>query len=350
MPAPCLQIVSEAVRSLNLQPRSGEELERITDAALAHVDQMPPEDTESLEPDDTLQLHRVAAAAGFFRPPPQETVMGQDRDELIQNAVKAVLQAPVLLDLAEALPEWDLAYGALGMDLPDFLRSRECSAALRKELRDGCLLELNRGTFVRLPAPEECQAGDLTTAMKEGDGRTVAAIVVARLVRDQERAPVDLMRQTIADGYAGSVANAEDFVLRAVGAVPRQVVKVLNKPTIDIIASGYLRLERSRMVLVNAAFSPENSGCLDFQIALKRLGHHFGIDQWKECSWQSASNVTANVATAAPAPVTEVQEVVPETLQAAGNQVGQPFLSFKELVLFSCDRRAKQFYLIPGNG
>ena len=264
---------------------------------------------------DSLQLHRIAAAAGYFRPPPQKTATGEDRVDLIDRAVDAVLQAPVLLDLAEALPEWDVAYGGLGMDLPEFLRSRECSSALRQKLRDGCLMELNHGTFVRLPAQDECQTGDMISAMKAGDGRAIAAIVVARLMREQTNAPVDLMTSTITAGYPGSISNPEDFVLQAVGALPRQGVK-MAKLALDIIASGYLRLERPPMALVDAAFSPENSGCLHFQIALKRLGYHFEIDDWKEGSWQSAAKTRASVATGS-ARVTKLDEVIPEeTLQA----------------------------------
>ena len=266
---------------------------------------------------DTLQLHRIAAAAGYFHPPLQKTATGEDRIDLIDRAVDAVLQAPVLLDLAEALPEWDVAYGGLGMDLPEFLRSRECSSALRQKLRDGCLMELNHGTFVRLPAQDECQTGDMISAMKAADGRAIAAIVVARLMREQTNPPVDLMTSTITAGYPGSISNPEDFVLQAVGALPRQGVKVA-KLALEIIASGYLRLERPPMALVDAAFSPENSGCLHFQIALKRLGYHFEIDDWKECSWQSAAKTRASVATATgSARVTKLDEVIPEeTLRA----------------------------------
>lgn len=262
----------------------------------------------SEDSEDTLQLLRAAAAAGYFRPAPQETATGQDRSELVEAAVDAVLEAPVLLDLAEALPEWDNEYGALG-DLPAFLRSRECTLVLRQKLKDGCLMELNHGTFVRLPAPEECETGDITISMKAGDGRTVAAIVVARLLREQKRAPVHLITDTIAAGYTGPVSNAEDFLLQAVGALPRQIVKVAKK-AVNIIASGYLRLERPRMELVNAAFSPENSRCLHFQLALKRLGNHFAVEEWTRCSWQSVSKIT----TADPGPtrVIKAEQVVPE--------------------------------------
>ena len=297
------------------EPRTDKEIERITDAALEYA--IRPADRkrddkrlwEPSDGEDALQLHRAAASAGYFRPPPQETATGQDRTDLIDEAVEAVTQAPVLLDLAEALREWDVIYGALGMGLPEFLRSRECTLALRKKLKDGCLMELNHGTFVRLPMPEECETGNMAAAMKAGDGRALTAIVVARLVREQARAPVGLMTETIADGYL-FIANPEDFVLQAVAALPRQVVKVA-KLALDIIASGYLRLERSRVTLVGAAFSPENSRCLDAQIALKSLGHHFGIDEWKERSWQSVKT-TAIAATGPARHLTDFEEAIPE--------------------------------------
>ncbi|CAK9043953.1 Protein NO VEIN (Protein EMBRYO DEFECTIVE 2597) [Durusdinium trenchii] len=309
------RLTLQSTREQFAQCLTDKEIERITDAALEYA--IRPADRkrddkrlwEPSDGEDALQLHRAAASAGYFRPPPQETATGQDRTDLIDEAVEAVTQAPVLLDLAEALREWDVIYGALGMGLPEFLRSRECTLALRKKLKDGCLMELNHGTFVRLPMPEECETGNMAAAMKAGDGRALTAIVVARLVREQARAPVGLMTETIADGYL-FIANPEDFVLQAVAALPRQVVKVA-KLALDIIASGYLRLERSRVTLVGAAFSPENSRCLDAQIALKSLGHHFGIDEWKERSWQSVKT-TAIAATGPARHLTDFEEAIPE--------------------------------------
>ncbi|CAK9103044.1 unnamed protein product [Durusdinium trenchii] len=303
------------VCALLAKRETDKEIERITDAALE--DAIRPADRkrddkrlwEPSDGEDTLRLHRAAASAGYFRPPLQETATGQDRTDLVDEAVEAVLQAPVLLDLAEALEEWDVAYGALGMGLSEFLRSRECTLALRQKLKDGCLMELNHGTFVRLPVPEECESSNMATAMKAGDGRALAGIVVARLVREQARAPVELMTETITDGYV-FISNPEDFVLQAVAALPRQVVKVA-KLVLDIIASGYLCLERSRMALVGTAFSPENSCCLDAQMALKRLGHHFGIDEWKERSWQSVKT-TAIAATGPALHLTDFEEAIPE--------------------------------------
>ena len=321
MHAPCLTtfvgcrwfvVGSLCSNFLLFAPRSEAERIRFAEAALLRVNNQRDSGQEPLDSEDDseegpFQLHRAAAAAGYFRPPLQERATGQDRTDLLEATVNAILAAPVLLDLAEALPEWDTAYGALGIDLPTFLKSRECTSLLKRKLMDGCLLEVKHGTFVRLPSRTECQASDITLAMEAGDGRTVAAIVLARLLREPAVASEKLLRQTIADGYTKSVPNAEYFVLQAIGALPRQVGKVV-KECVDIIASGYLRLERSRAVLVDAAFSPSNAHCLNIQIALKRLGHHFAVEEWKTCSWQSA-------ATTVPGPVshvTKVEKVIPE--------------------------------------
>lgn len=297
-------------------PRSEAERVRFAEAALMRVNNQrdsgqEPLDLEADSEEGPFQLHRAAAAAGYFRPPLQERATGQDRTDLLEATMNAILAAPVLLDLAEALPEWDTAYGALGIDLPTFLKSRECTSLLKRKLMDGCLLEVKHGTFVRLPSRTECQASDITLAMEAGDGRTVAAIVLARLLRDV--ASEKLLRQTIADGYTKSVPNAEDFVLQAIGALPRQVGKVV-KECVDIIASGYLRLERSRAVLVHAAvMRPSNAHCLNLQIALKRLGHHFAVEEWKTSSWGSA-------ATTVPDPVSHVTKVEKVVLEDTDTQ------------------------------
>lgn len=310
-----IEIGSLCSNRLFFAPRSEAERVRFAEAALVRVNNQrdsgqEPLDSEADSEEGPFQLHRAAAAAGYFRPPLQERATGQDRTDLLEATVNSILAAPVLLDLAEALPEWDTAYGALGMDLPTFLKSRECTSLLKRKLMDGCLLEVKHGTFVRLPSRTECQASDITLAMEAGDGRKVAAIVLARLLGDV--ASEKLLRQTIADGYTKSVPNAEDFVLQAIGALPRQVGKVV-KECVDIIASGYLRLERSRAVLVDAAFSPSNAHCLNFQIALKRLGHHFAVEEWKTCSWQSA-------ATTVPDPVSHVTKVEKVVLEDTDTQ------------------------------
>eukprot|EP00913_Durusdinium_trenchii_P008719 g8190.t1 len=46
-------------------------------------------------------------------------------------------------------------------------------------------------------------------------------------------------------------------------------------------------------------------------MALKRLGHHFGIDEWKERSWQSVKT-TAIAATGPARHLTDFEEAIPE--------------------------------------
>ncbi|CAE7263122.1 NOV [Symbiodinium natans] len=230
--------------------------------------------------------------------PATQAATSEERDELLEEATEAVLSCPVLFDVAESLPEWEMRFGALAMDISCFLRSPEFEARASKRGAVGSILEVRHNAFVRLPLAKDCSTERLATALEATDGRAVSAIVLARLLREGRAAPSSLLKDQISKAFTGAFKEGESerFLLTAVAALPRGALDV-TKEAIEIIASGYMRLERPPAALLNMAFNPAYEGVPWLRSALKQLGLQYGVKEWIDLSRPQPSKASLDANT-----------------------------------------------------
>ena len=110
----------------------------------------------------------------------------------------------------------------------------------------------------------------------------VSAIVSARLLHEGHSAAL-AMKDQISNSYgAFKQEEAERFLLTAVAALPRGALEILDvlKEAVQILASGYLRLERPTSELLATVFDPVYEGLPCLRSALKLMGLQFGIKEW----------------------------------------------------------------------
>lgn len=112
----------------------------------------------------------------------------EHRADLVMKAVEAIEQVPVLMDLHEALPEWNKKFLPLG-SLVDFLASDEIRALARGGLPPLQVIEVRCGQLVRLT---DGSFSTLQAALMNKDPRKTAASIISRLLADGEQAPVYL--------------------------------------------------------------------------------------------------------------------------------------------------------------
>ena len=227
-------------------------------------------------------------------PTPKPAATSEERDELLEAAADAVLSSPMLFDLAEALPEWETDFGALATDVCSFVRSPEFNTRARRRGAELCVLEVRHGVFVRLPRAEDCSTERLAEALQAVDGRTVSAIVLARLLREGNAAAL-LMKDQVSKSYgAFKQDEAERFLLTAVAALPQGALDVL-KEAVQILAFGYLRLERPTSALLATVFDPVYEGLPCLRSALKLMGLQFGVKEWIDLSRPTVTTSRAAV-------------------------------------------------------
>ena len=285
---PC-QDVSELILLL----RTDSELQAI-------VDNVGDVEMETKLEGDSTDVVLQASSSHVSLPAAQQAAMSEERDRLLESATEAVISCPVLFDVVESLPEWERDFGALAMDVSSFLRSLEFESRARKRGAVGCILEVRHSVFVRMPSAEDCSTERLAKALEAVDGRRVTAIVLARLLREGAAAPLSLLKEQISKGYRAFVeTQPERFLLTAIAALPRGIA---SKEVVEIIASGYMRLERPPVALLNLVFG-DYEGVPSFSSALKRLGLHFGITEWEDLSRPQSDQAAGSRAAATAAAV-----------------------------------------------
>ncbi|CAJ1374477.1 unnamed protein product [Effrenium voratum] len=225
----------------------------------------------------------------------------------LEQAAQALLSAPLLMDLTEALPQWSRDFRGLG-DLVSFVRSADFQAIAQRKGAEGCLVEVRHGSFVRVPRRSECQLDSLNSAVNSENAREAAAIVFARLVREG-KTYMEMMRESVSVGYK-DFKESENFLLRAVAALPLQA----PREAIDVLSAGYLRLERPRLNMAAAA----RGGSLRHRLALKRLACYFNFPEWEEIAEVEAgkAEVAREVAKAFLQKETEKEREALETVEA----------------------------------
>ena len=212
-------------------------------------------------------------------PTPKQAATSEERDELLEEATDAVLSSPMLFDLVEALPEWETYFGALATDVCSFVRSPEFNRRAISRRAGLSILEVRHGVLVRIPRAEDCSAETLAEALQAVDGRAVSAIVSARLLHEGHSAAL-VMKDQVSKSYgAFKQEEAERFLLTAVAALPRGALEILDvlKEAVQILASGYLRLERPTSELLATVFDPVYEGLPCLRSALKLMGLQFGV-------------------------------------------------------------------------
>ena len=247
----------------------------------AIVDNVGDVEIEAKPEGDSTDVVLQASSSHVSLPAAQQVAMSEERDRLLESATEAVLSCPLLFDVVESLPEWETNFGALAMDVSSFLRSPEFQSRARKRGAVACVLEVRHSVFLRLPSAEDSSTERLAEALGAVDGRCVAAIVLARILREGTAAPLSLLKEQVSKGYRAFVeTQPEHFLLTAIAALPRGIA---SKEVVEIIASGYMRLERPPVALLNLVFGVYE-GVPSFRSALKRLGLHFGIMEWADPS------------------------------------------------------------------
>ena len=112
----------------------------------------------------------------------------EHRADLVMKAVEAIEQVPVLIDLHEALPEWNKKFLPLG-SLVDFLASDEIRALASGGLPPLQVIEVRCGQLVRVT---DGSFSTLQAALMNKDPRKTAASIMSRLLADGKQAPVYL--------------------------------------------------------------------------------------------------------------------------------------------------------------
>ncbi|OLP79848.1 hypothetical protein AK812_SmicGene39802 [Symbiodinium microadriaticum] len=287
----------------------------------AIVDNVGDVEIEAKPEGDSTDVVLQASSSHVSLPAAQQVAMSEERDRLLESATEAVLSCPLLFDVVESLPEWETNFGALAMDVSSFLRSPEFQSRARKRGAVACVLEVRHSVFLRLPSAEDSSTERLAEALGAVDGRCVAAIVLARILREGTAAPLSLLKEQVSKGYRAFVeTQPEHFLLTAIAALPRGIA---SKEVVEIIASGYMRLERPPVALLNLVFGVYE-GVPSFRSALKRLGLHFGIMEWADPSRpendQAAGSRAAATAAATAAAATAAAAGTTVEAKDAGTQ------------------------------
>lgn len=221
---------------------------------------VPMEELESSE-EVARELQVLLARSGWspLRPPRLELA----RVDLAREAARRIAEAPLLVDLLEAVP-W-AEFRALGT-IFDFLGSQELHGGLPLGV-----VEVRCGQLLRLGPAD---AGALDQALAARDPRGTAAALLARCLAET-RPPWQQFEAALQRFFATATAP-EAFLLGCISALPREARDLVA----PLVAKGYWPLRRPERLAAVARKAPE------LTVAARWLGRRYGLLELAELPWR----------------------------------------------------------------